>query len=77
MFEPSPLLDDALRPFPHGFFTRLGGVSEGPFASLNCSVTSGDAPDALRENRRRVAHAVGVPMERLLGVTQVTMRLSQ
>ncbi|WP_422865035.1 peptidoglycan editing factor PgeF [Endosaccharibacter trunci] len=71
LLDPLPLLDDVLRPCPHGFFTRLGGVSDGPFASLNCSVTSGDAPESLRENRRRVAHAVGVPPERLLGVTQV------
>ena len=26
-------------PFRHGFFTRRGGVSEGPFASLNCSLS--------------------------------------
>ncbi|POF62434.1 hypothetical protein CFR73_06835 [Novacetimonas maltaceti] len=56
---------------PHGFFTRLGGVSTGPYASLNCSVRSGDDPAALRENRARVARAVGVVPENLLGVTQV------
>lgn len=67
VFLDSPLLS----PLPHGFFTRVGGVSDGPFASLNCSVTSGDTPDALRENRRRVAEAVGVGPDRLLGVTQV------
>lgn len=61
----------ALSPLPHGFFTRIGGVSEGPFASLNCSISSGDAPDALRENRRRVAAAIGVDPSRLLGLTQV------
>jgi len=55
----------------HGFFTRRGGVSEGPYASLNCSLRSGDRPEALRENRRRVAHAMGVSPERLLGATQV------
>ena len=67
-----PFLQAApLSPVRHGFFTRIGGVSEGPYASLNCSVASGDAPDALRENRRRVADAMGVPPDRLLGVTQV------
>ncbi len=60
-----------LSPLRHGFFTRIGGVSEGPYASLNCSVSSGDAPDALRENRRRVADAMGVAPDRLLGITQV------
>lgn len=68
---PAPLTDPALLPCPHGFFTRIGGVSEGPYASLNCSVTSGDAPEALRENRRRVARAIGVADDRLLGLSQV------
>ena len=54
---------------PHGFFTRAGGVSAGPFASLNCSVSSADDPAAVAENRRRAAAAVGV--ERLAGLTQV------
>ena len=39
----------------HGFFTRRGGVSTGPFASLNCSLSGGDDPDAVLENRARVA----------------------
>ena len=55
----------------HGFFTRIGGVSKGPYASRNCSVTSGDLPDALRENRRRIATAMGVTPDHLLGITQV------
>ncbi len=63
----SPLLDGV----PHGFFTRLGGVSSGPFESLNCSLSSGDDPALLRENRARVAGAIGVAPDRLLGVTQV------
>ncbi|MBL7237018.1 peptidoglycan editing factor PgeF [Novacetimonas hansenii] len=61
----------ALGHVPHGFFTRLGGVSTGPYASLNCSMRSGDNPAALRENRARVARAVGVAPEHLLSVTQV------
>ena len=65
------LRSEALAPLPHGFFTRIGGVSEGRFASLNCSVTSGDDPAALAENRRRVAAAIGLAPDRLLGVTQV------
>ncbi len=54
---------------PHGFFTRQGGVSTGPFASLNCSLSGADDPQAVAENRRRVATAVGV--EQLVGLTQV------
>ena len=54
---------------PHGFFTRRGGVSIGPFASLNCSLSSTDAPAAVAENRARVARALGAID--LLGLTQV------
>ena len=66
-FLASPLLKGSL----HGFFTRAGGVSRGPFESLNCSVSSGDDPVALRENRARVAGAMGVAPASLLGVTQL------
>ena len=38
----------------HGFFTRRGGVSDGPYASLNCSLSGGDAPDRLTRNRALV-----------------------
>ena len=62
------LRDDALSA-PHGFFTRVGGVSTGPFASLNCSISSADDPAAIAENRRRVAETIGV--RALVGVTQV------
>ncbi|ACI50874.1 protein of unknown function DUF152 [Gluconacetobacter diazotrophicus PA1 5] len=65
------LRHDMLRHVRHGFFTRAGGVSQGPYASLNCSTRSGDDPAALAENRRRVAHAMGVAPDGLLGVTQV------
>ena len=60
-----------LLPFPHGFFTRRGGVSTGPFASLNCSLSGPDNPDAVLENRGLVADSLGVARDRLLGCTQV------
>ncbi len=44
----------------HGFFTRAGGVSEGPYASLNCGFGSGDAPERVVENRRRALAALGL-----------------
>ena len=44
----------------HCFTTRLGGVSEGIFASLNLSFTRGDEEAAVRENYRRVAEALDV-----------------
>jgi len=43
----------------HGFFTRLGGVSEGIYESLNCGVGSRDIPEAVAENRARVARLLG------------------
>ena len=49
----------------HGFFTRLGGVSQGVYASLNGGVGSRDAPEAVTENRARIAAALGVAAERL------------
>lgn len=56
---------------PHGFFTRRGGVSTGPYASLNCSLSSHDDQDSVLENRARAARAVGADPVRLLGLTQV------
>jgi polyphenol oxidase len=53
----------------HGFFTRLGGVSTGAYATLNCSLSGGDTPDAVHENRRRVAAALHAT--RLVGLTQI------
>jgi len=48
--------------FRHGFSTRIGGVSAGPFASLNLGVASAPGePDPLErimENRRRFGRSV-------------------
>ena len=55
---------------PHRFFTRNGGVSTGAYASLNCSFTSDD-PAHVHENRARVARAMGVEAQKLLGCKQV------
>lgn len=51
---------DALPFVRHGFSTRLGGVSEGIFASMNLSFTRGDDPAAVRENFRRFCAAAGM-----------------
>ena len=39
----------------HGFFTRVGGVSEGIYESLNGGVGSEDSPAKVAENRARMA----------------------
>lgn len=51
---------DAMKGVRHGFSTRLGGVSEGIFASMNLSFTRGDDEKAVRENFHRFCSAIGV-----------------
>ena len=43
---------------PHSMFSRLGGCSTGPFASLNLSFGVGDNPDLVRRNRQLVLRAL-------------------
>ncbi len=56
---------------PHGFSLRQGGVSSGPFASLNLSESVGDAPLHVRENLERLAEATGRSPQQLATVRQV------
>ncbi|MEA2362557.1 MAG: purine-nucleoside/S-methyl-5-thioadenosine phosphorylase / adenosine deaminase [Thermoleophilaceae bacterium] len=42
------------------FSTRRGGVSEGPYRSLNLGVLTDDEPERVAENRGRLARAAGV-----------------
>jgi polyphenol oxidase len=58
-------------PVRHGFFTRRGGVSTGPYASLNCALAGQDSREAVLENRARVARALGADPARLVSLTQV------
>jgi len=46
----------------HLFSTRLGGVSEDPYSSMNLSALSGDAPDTVMQNYQRIA-SLGFPLE--------------
>lgn len=55
----------------HGFFTRQGGVSEGPFASLNMGRRSGDDLDRVATNRARAAAALGFQPDSLVTALQV------
>jgi len=55
----------------HAFFTRQGGVSEGVYASLNGGAGSRDAPEAVAENRRRMALTLGVAPDNLLVPYQI------
>jgi YfiH family protein len=56
---------------PHGFFTRRGGVSEGAYASLNCSLSSADPRENVLENRARAARAIGADPAAVSGLMQV------
>lgn len=47
----------------HGFSTRLGGVSTGHCATMNISTTRGDNPEAIVENKKRIAAAIGVEVD--------------
>lgn len=58
----------------HGLFTRRGGVSRGAFESLNCGFGSGDAVDAVAENRERAARYLGVSGAALLTAYQTHSR---
>jgi len=61
----------ALAPLRHGFFGRAGGASSGVFAGLNCGHGSSDQTEAVTINRARVAEAMGLGAESLVGVHQV------
>ncbi len=61
----------ALPGIRHGFFTRRGGVSGGIYASLNGGQGSADAPEAVLENRARMASAIGVAPDHLVNVHQI------
>ena len=43
----------------HGVFTRLGGVSIGPFHSLNTKDDIGDKPEFVKINRKRISDCMG------------------
>jgi YfiH family protein len=53
------------------FSTRLGGVSERPFDSLNLGLLTDDAGAAVEENRHRLAAALGFEPEQVVYARQV------
>ena len=52
-------------PYEVAFTTRVGGVSEGPYESLNLGRLSGDDVDRVDENRRRACAEIGADADRL------------
>ena len=57
---------DALPFVRHGFSTRLGGVSQGAFASMNLSFTRGDEESCVRENFVRLCSAMDMAWEKVV-----------
>jgi polyphenol oxidase len=53
------------------FSTRVGGVSEEPYEALNVAVLTGDERDRVRENRGRLASALGRAPEHVVMGRQV------
>lgn len=73
--KPDPVQSDLLaRSAPgtrHGYFTRVGGVSDGIYGSLNIGTGSADDQDRVSENRSRVARWMGVEADRLMTAYQI------
>ena len=47
----------------HGFSTRLGGVSEGEYESMNLTFTRSDEPKRVSENFRLMGNALGIDVK--------------
>lgn len=62
---------NAIEGVRHAFFTRIGGVSGGIYASNNCGFGSKDRPEHVAENRARCAARLDVPPERLVTLNQI------
>lgn len=55
----------------HAFCTRIGGVSEDDYKSLNISFKEGDLESKVLQNWHRLAMAFGIPIDRFLTLNQV------
>ncbi|ABF44564.1 protein of unknown function DUF152 [Deinococcus geothermalis DSM 11300] len=73
--DPLMLLRSPVLPVPHAFTTRVGGVSQGPYSAQHGAVLNlddrEDDPQAVAENRRRVAAALGFDPARIARLHQV------
>lgn len=55
----------------HAFSTRIGGVSQNEFSSMNLSFGRGDPKENVQENYRRFCEAVGFEQDSLVSSAQV------
>lgn len=61
----------AVEGLTHAVFTRRGGVSQGPFATLNVGNSVGDDEAAVAENHRRVYAHLGLAASQVVSPWQV------
>ncbi|MGV8024943.1 MAG: peptidoglycan editing factor PgeF [Anaerolineaceae bacterium] len=55
----------------HGFFTRMGGVSPQPWASLNVATSVGDRRENVIENRNRILKLFGKRFDSVFDTWQI------
>ena len=55
----------------HGFFSRIGGVSNNPYSSINLGGTTGDDVQNVIENRKRIFECINRPVDSIYDVWQV------
>ena len=58
-------------PIPHGFSTRAGGVSTGPYQSLNLGYSVGDLKQRVDQNFERFFQSASLTKDHIRTVTQV------
>ena len=54
----------------HAFSTRLGGVSEGEFTSMNLAFNRGDNPESVTENYKRICKSAGFDFDSMTASAQ-------
>lgn len=54
----------------HAFSTRLGGVSEGEFTSMNMAFNRGDNPESVTENYKRICKSAGFDFDSMTASAQ-------
>jgi len=65
------VLNSGILDAEHGFTTRAGGASTGPYASLNLGLSSGDEPTAVERNRDILLSSLGVSRDQVCAFNQV------
>ena len=59
-----------LKNFNHGFFTRIGGKSEGIYNSLNCGYSSSDSKKNIKKNRSIISNILNFNLKNLIVADQ-------